>query len=276
MRLIASILLVLSLASAHAQTVTLTLPKKVVARAEYLAGKPDKPAVLILHGFLQTHAFPTVQRLSDSLHDAGYTVLAPTLTLGITNRRQSMACEAIHTHTLQDDQREIEAWLNWLKQKTQAPIVLVGHSTGSFMILSDLKKLSDARIRKFIGISLVEGRFGASENDRRQLMQDLQARIKGGDRHPISKPFSFCKKFFATPESLHSYLEWDSVRLIKAIKASTIQVSFIMAGKDDLIASGWIGDLQKTGKPVHVIQGANHFMDGEHEFDLLDMILAEL
>lgn len=276
MRLIVSMLLALSMASAHAQTVTLSMSKKVLARAEYLVGKPDKPAVLILHGFLQTHAFPTVQRLAESLHDEGYTVLAPTLTLGITNRKQSMACEAIHTHTLQDDQREIEAWLSWLKKQTRSPIVLAGHSTGSFMILSHLEKLSDPRVRKFIGISLVEGRFGTNESERKQLMQSLQTKIKAGERHPLSNPFSFCKKFYATPASLYSYLEWDAPRLIKAIHSARIPMSFIMAGKDDLIESGWIGDLQKTGKPVHVIQGANHFMDGEHEFELLDKILAEL
>ncbi len=69
-------------AQAWADVVTLELQQGLTARAEYRAGARDKPAVLILHGFLQTHNFPTVHNLAEGLVTAGYSVLTPTLTLG--------------------------------------------------------------------------------------------------------------------------------------------------------------------------------------------------
>jgi dienelactone hydrolase len=70
------LLMGLGIPCAHAETVTLTLANKLMATAEFHEGEPDKPAVILLHGFLQTHQFPTIKRLADSLADEGYTVLA--------------------------------------------------------------------------------------------------------------------------------------------------------------------------------------------------------
>ena len=62
----------------------------ITAEADYWPGEADKPAVLILHGFLQTREFPTVRRLAEALADEGYSVLTPSLTLGLNRRRQSL------------------------------------------------------------------------------------------------------------------------------------------------------------------------------------------
>src|SRR5512134_1452298 len=72
----------------------------IPANAEYLIGERSKPAVLLLHGFLQTREFATVATLARDLQDEGYTVLAPTLSLSIPNRERSLACEAVHRHSM--------------------------------------------------------------------------------------------------------------------------------------------------------------------------------
>ena len=110
---------------AHAEIAQLEMRPRIYASAEYLAGQRDKPAVLLLHGFLQTREFPTVATLARSLHDAGYAVLSPTLSLGIPNRRQSLACEAVHRHGMEDDIDEIARWVDWLKSRGHRSIVLV-------------------------------------------------------------------------------------------------------------------------------------------------------
>jgi hypothetical protein len=43
-----------------------------------------------------------------------------------------------------------------------------------------------------------------------------------------------------------------------------------------MLGSGWLKALQHVQVPMVVINGANHFMDGEHEFDLLEHSLAHL
>jgi len=48
-----------------------------------------------------------------------------------------------------------------------------------------------------------------------------------------------------------------------------------MGGNDDRLGTGWVDKL-KAHNRVKIIPGANHFMDGEHEFDLLDSVLDEM
>jgi hypothetical protein len=43
-----------------------------------------------------------------------------------------------------------------------------------------------------------------------------------------------------------------------------------------MLGRNWIRSLEDLRKPMVVVQGANHFMDGEHEFDLLEHSLAFL
>jgi hypothetical protein len=47
--------------SAHAGSARLSLerPSGLTAVSDYWAGEADRPAILILHGFLQTREFPT-------------------------------------------------------------------------------------------------------------------------------------------------------------------------------------------------------------------------
>ena len=82
----------------HAETVSHTLDNGTTTLADYRKGDENKPAFLLLHGFLQTHNFSTIQSMADELADTGYTVLAPTLSHGVDNRNQSIACDALHTH----------------------------------------------------------------------------------------------------------------------------------------------------------------------------------
>lgn len=268
-------LLFLSLA-AQAETVELTLPNQLVARADFRAGDPRKPAVILLHGFLQTHTFPTIQRLGDGLSGEGYTVLAPTLSLGITKRKQSLPCEAIHSHSMQDALKEIDAWVKWLKARQPGPIVLAGHSLGSMQMLLYVTGKPDPAVRKFIGISIVEGRPLVGPEQLEALIRNTRAMVKAQVRRPVTQPFSFCPKMNIVPSALLSYIEWTPARLLKQVETNTVPTVFIMGGKDERLGKDWIGNLKRGKSRVFVIAGADHFMDGEHEFDLLDRVLQEL
>lgn len=261
--------------AARAAPVELTLPNKLVAMAEYRKGNPDKPTVVLLHGFLQTNEFPLIHRLVEGIADTGHGVLAPTLTLGVTHRRQSLACEAIHTHTMRDVEGEIAAWVNWLKARHEGTIILLGHSFGSVEALAYLSGRPDPAITRFIGVSIIEGHLRLNAAETRKLIADVRKQASNRQPGVLTRQFSFCRKYQATPASLLSYLEWTPQRVLDASAGLTLPKLFIMGGRDDRLGSGWVDKL-KTGSRVKIIPGANHFMDGEHEFDLLDTVLAEL
>ena len=165
----------------------------ITASAEYLIGERGKPAVLLLHGFLQTREFPTVATLARGLQDAGYTVLSPTLSLNIPNRAQSLACEAVHTHSLDDDVIEIARWVGWLKSQGHHSIVLVGHSFGSLQLLAYLSLKPDAAVKGLY-------RHFADRSPDRHDFAPRPDRAAGRPRpHKqralVTQTLSFCKKY---------------------------------------------------------------------------------
>jgi pimeloyl-ACP methyl ester carboxylesterase len=264
--------------AAQAETVSLTLPNGVAALAEYRQGEPGKPAVILVPGFLQTHHFPIISRLTDTLAEEGYTVLAPTLTLGIPYRRQSLACEAIHTHTVGDGVAELDQWVRWLQAKNVPKIVLGGHSLGNVYNLAYLARHggADGRIAKLIAISIVESALPGGEASRPDKVRALRRLLRQGDKSLLQEAFSFCRQYHATPQGLLSYLEWGPGRILATIQNSRTPITMIMGSRDERLGKDWLARLRHTRARVIVIQGANHFMDGEYEFDLLDHFLAEM
>lgn len=262
--------------TSHAEKVELLMPNKLVARAEFHQGAVDKPAVLLMHGFLQTFEFPTIFRLAETLHSAGYTVLAPSLTLNIPSRRQSLACEAIHTHTVDGDSREIDTWLKWLDKKQPGNVVLVGHSTGSMQLLAYLGGRSHPNVKKLIAISIIEAQSTLSGKERSRLTADLRARVARGDTLPMIQPISFCKKLNALPATLLSYQEWTPERILRRVDHLSQPVTFVIGSQDERLGKRWVAKLKQTRAKVRIIEGANHFMDGEHEFDLHEHVQEEL
>ena len=264
---------VLSVA-AHAAIVQQEMRPGIPANAEYLIGERSKPAVLLLHGFLQTREFTTVATLARGLQDAGYTVLSPTLSLNIPNRTQSLACEAVHKHSLDDDVAEIGRWVDWLKSHGHRSIVLVGHSFGSLQLLAYLSTHPDPAVKAYIGASLIEAQIG--KGSRPALIATLESRIQNRQRALVTQRLSFCREYSSTPEGLLSYVRWDQARVLAALKQAPVGVQLIMGDADSTLGQGWIKALQHIRIPMVIVHGGSHFMDGEHEFDLLDDTLKFL
>lgn len=246
----------------------------ISAGAEYRLGERSKPAVLLLHGFLQTRDFPTVATLARGLNDAGYSVLSPTLSLNIPNRAQSLACEAVHNHSLDDDVAEVGRWVDWLKSRGHRSIVLMGHSFGAFQSLAYLTGGPDAAIKGYIGISLLEPQTGPTS--RVTLLAQLERHLLTDPRTLVAIQLSYCRKYLSTPEALLSYVRWDQPRTLSALKKPPVPVSLIMGDADETLGNGWIKALKHVQTRMVVVKGANHFMDGQYEFALLDHTLKFL
>ena len=255
-------------AAAHGEIVHQLVRPGMPASADYLVGDRNKPAVLLVHGFLQTREFPTVATLARGLNDAGYTVLSPTLSLNIPNRRQSLPCEAVHKHGMADDVAEIARWVAWLKSQGNPSIVLFGHSFGSLQALAYLVGKPDRAVKGYVGASLIEAQIGS--NARPALITQLESRLLDKQHELVNQPLSFCARYPSTPDGLLSYVRWDQASVLSALKKSPVKIQLIMGDSDEMIGGNWLKALKHIQIPLVVVKGANHFLNGEYEFDLLD------
>ena len=261
------------LAFAGSARMTLEIAPGLEAEADYWPGEASRPPILILHGFLQTREFPTVRRLAEALADEGYSILLPSLTLGLDRRAGSVACEAIHTHTMQQDVAELRAWADWLAQRNGKPPVLIGHSTGGVQVMAMLDAHAGLPVDRAVLISL--SYFGeelsadALAQLRRRAERDLATTPDAMSRYSLT----YCTTYVTHASGLLSYLQWDRDVLGKALKTARVPVTVIYGERDNRIDQRWLQGLRTGGVTVRAVPGANHFFDLAHEFDLLDEVL---
>lgn len=257
---------------AQAEIIEQKLNNGVIATADFHQGDSDAPAVLILHGFLQTRSSHTVAKLYNALVDSGYTVLAPTLSLNISRRKQSLACEAIHTHSLQSDIAEIDLWSRWLSKKYSGKIILIGHSAGSVLQVSYLGQYPYEHIDQGIFISL--SYFGVAPASNETVADSLRARssIERGKKGIEKYGLSYCKEYATTAENYLSYYVWQPEKLLTTMKNIKIPITAIIGSQDQRISKSWVTDMKKSKINIVSIEGAGHFFDNEYEFDLQDSI----
>lgn len=261
---------------AGAATVTLTMSHGITATADYEAVATDRPAVLLIHGFLQTRYAATIQGLKDSLVAAGYSVLAPTLSLGIDNRRRSLACEAVHTHDMDEDKAEIGAWVHWLRQQGHTRVVLIGHSFGSLQILAYILDHPDPAVVEGIATSLVDLEHGTGASATAHEVARARAMLARNDHSLSAFEISYCKKYVAPPAAFLSYGEWSKARILAQLPQLKVPLLVIMGGNDQRMDANWPSILAQHGVQVAIIDGANHFFDGVHEFELAETTLELL
>lgn len=267
-RILLIFIICISATVAQAERVSIKLPHSVVVNAQYIPGNSAQPALLVLHGFLQTNEFLATKNITEGLSEMGYSVLSPSLSLGISNRRKSLSCEAVHKHTLADDLEEVEHWVSWLLEKGHQSIILVGHSWGGQHALAYVDKYSHREIKGIIAVSLVRTR----QDDKTLISQVKQAsaRKKNGSAGLHSYALNFCTKYTGTEESFLSYAKWTDARVIESVRATRLPVYTILGGKDKRVEKFWIESLRKAGAEISKIENADHFFSSMHEFDLLD------
>lgn len=272
-----ALLLLLCSSYSAAETIQEKLPSGLYGVAEYRPGNPDKPAVLVLHGFLTTHNFNTVLGITDLLAVNNYPVLAPTLSLNINARQGGLACDAIHTHTMEQDLQEIGFWIDWLNRQGHKQIVLIGHSSGSLELLAYIHQASPRVVKKLIATSLVYADGFNSQALVDEQIANARRQQQQGNGSLRSYTLSYCKdNFLAPPDVYLSYTAWTQARVLAALQQSPVPVTIIMGGKDERFQQHWIESLKSAGSELIIIPGASHFFDAHHEFDLHDVILSLL
>lgn len=261
--------------AARADTVDIKFSSGLIGMADYRAGKPDFPAILLLHGFLQTRNSPPMNRLADALADAGYPVLVPTISLGISRRNKSLSCEAVHKHTLQDDVKEVDRWVNWLGEHGYKKIILIGHSSGSKDLVAYLSGAPKSGVERAILVSIVPIYVDAEEYSKVHSEKPPAP----GQAAPSLRRFTiaYCKSNYAATLSAYlSYADWTGEIIMGRLRKINVPVDIVLGSKDQVLPTGWQAQLMRGRAPVHLIDGAGHFFDGEYEFELSDRVIEIL
>ncbi len=264
----------------YADTLRLQAPDGKYLTAERHRGDIRRPAILVLHGFLQTNEFQTTQNLISNLSMLGYTIVGPNFSLGISDRRQSMQCQAPHNHSFDDDLREIDFWVEWLRSQGHSRVIIVGHSWGSQHGMGYVEAYPKAPVSAVIAISLVRAEQAAAV----QASQVAKAEARAARHDTSLQPYAlnFCKTFMATPRSYLSYARWDDKRVIDSLarlRERKLPVYAVIGSRDNRIDDEWVRELRRHAAQITVIEGANHFFSSVHEFDLsdrLETILAQI
>lgn len=270
------LLLVLFSGTGHSKTVYQEQSEGFITTAEYLAGEKSKPAVLILHGMLQTRNYLTVQSLIAAINDAGYTILAPNLSLSISNRKKSLPCEAIHNHNMAQDIEEIDRWVKWLEKHGHDAINLVGHSYGSLQLLVYANTKRPPSVSKLIAASLIDIEKTNDQTPIKEFLAKAQQQVKNNNTQLHEYSISYCKKYVSPAADYISYAKWTKDKLIAEINKLDIPITVIIGGNDLRVEKNWIYRLKKANLNLITIEGANHFFDAAYEFDLNDNVLKEL
>ncbi|MBU0593720.1 MAG: alpha/beta hydrolase [Gammaproteobacteria bacterium] len=259
---------------ASADTVEIRFSPGLVGVADYRAGKAELPAVLLLHGFLQTRNSPPMSRLADALSDAGYPVLVPTLTLGVSRRNKSLSCEAVHKHTLPDDLQEVSQWLNWLANHGYKKVVMIGHSSGSKDVLAYLVDKPGVLVERAILVGITPIEVDAEQHRKARAEKPAMS----GQMPPLGRfTVAYCKNnYVATVPAYLSYADWTGDVIANALGKIKVPVDVVLGTKDQVISPTWRGQLEKSRVPLTLIENAGHFFDGEHEFELNDRVLEIL
>ena len=256
----------------NAETVKLPLPGGQLASATWLDGNKDRPAILVMHGFLQTWSFRATSNIIEGLSSQGYAILGPNLSLGVSMRQQSMQCQAPHQHTFEKDIKEMKSWIDWLKGKGFKSFIIVGHSWGSQHGIGFVNRYSDVNIKGLIAISLV--RTNVEEAIRSKQIVLAKKRLAKKDSALHKYQLSFCKNYTAVPQSYLSYALWDDKSILKSlgrINKSKIPVYVILGGSDKRIDANWIADVKKNSRFI-IVKGANHFFSSVYELELADKL----
>lgn len=232
------------------------------------------PAVLLLHGFQQIHQSEPMKSLGSNLISKGYTVLIPTTSLGVNRRRQSMACEAVHTYTYKEEVAEISYWMNWLSNKGYNTIIPAGFSsTGNVGLLIYNAQGSHPAVKKIILISPNPTMFDLAE--RQKIRASINTKQAPSRQKLGAFTLGYCKKnYFATTANYQSYTQYDDNKILELIRKSPVPVELVFGSADTILPAAWLTQLKALKSPARttMIDQANHFFSDTAEFDLTEVV----
>ncbi len=228
---------------------------------------------LILHSALSDAKQDVVVALQQNLKKRGIASLAITLSLGIDNREGPRACGLLHDYALAATQREIAAWMAWLRADGAPTIDLIGYSRGGTQIAELAPKLSR------VGHVVLIAPLFATSAERAETYQHEYG-------HPIGKPLAEANEYPLQKMTVDflgcrdaqvlgaTFLDAYRERLPQLAAETTHPTLVVIAGKDEAVpdlAKKLPGQVQKV-----VIDGSGHVFSDPYGEEAADAIASFL
>ncbi len=226
------------------------------------------PAILLLHGSGAHHKMETISGIQQALLEHGYSVLAISLSLGVSDRHGMMACDEVHNHLHTDAFDEIDAWLGFLRQSGVRRIILMGHSRGGNQIawyareggvkeIAGIVLLAPATWSKSRAAMRYKERFGQSLDE---LIE--RARKTAPESRLKDIPFLACPATTVTARSFLGYYEDEPRRDTPSLLSALEMPVLVVAASEDTIVPDLADRLRNNPAPhvsLSIVDGADHF-----------------
>ena len=237
---------------------------------ELPAGKKIADGVaLILHGTMSHDKQETIAALQENLKKRGIGSLAITLSLGVDNREGPRACGLLHDYALAGVQREVAAWMAWLRAEGARSIDLIGFSRGGAQIAAIAPKL-----QRVGHVVLIAPAFATMAEQAKAYQgafgHPLAEQLAAARKSPLQKftaDFLLCKD---APVLGATFLDAYQEMLPQLAAETTHPTLVVVAGKDDVVpdlAEKLPSQVQKV-----VIDGSGHFFPDLYGEDAADAI----
>jgi pimeloyl-ACP methyl ester carboxylesterase len=241
----------------------------------YSAMAPGKTwkdgAVLLVHGTMMHGRMDTLAHQQKALQELGYSSLAVTLSLNVSDRRGMADCATPQTHRQRDAVAEIAAWVAYLKAQGAADITLFGHSRGGNQALRYMLEKPDPAIKRLVLLAPVSweemsvaGYRDAPAGSLQKTLAEaekLAAAGRGGDLMRDVRLMN-CPSASASADAFLSYYRDDglmkSLDMVGRVRLPTL----VVTGTLDTVTPDLPQRLQgKAGPNVKIatIDGADHF-----------------
>ena len=288
MRILMLLVAVLSIGAAQAEQVQVRQGELVLNANLVKAGNwPEGPVLLMTHGTLAHGGMEIMATLQGLFREKGVSSLAPTLSLGLSDRSGMYPCDTPHTHKHADALGEIGLWLDWLRGQGVSDVVLLGHSRGGNQTAWFAAEHKDPSVRKIILIAPGVWEAGMWEADYEKrfkqplspLLERAQALVDGGkgDALMSETDFLYCPKTAATAATFISYYAPDARFDTPSWLRDIAVPALIVIGSEDRVVPELPARMESLGESegltVATIDGADHFFRDLYADELVEIAL---
>ena len=229
--------------------------------------------ILMTHGTLGHGKMEIIATLQNLFADNEMSSLAITLGLDQDRRSGFYDCNTPHTHKHTDAIKEIDLWMNWLKDQGNTDVVLLGHSRGGNQTAWYAAEHDSPMIKKIILVA--PQTWNASEvksnylktysKDLTAILNKAESLVRQGKSatQMTHTDFIYCKDTSVSAESFVSYYKNDPRMDTPVLISKLSKPTLVFIGTEDKVIKGLTEAMNFLSPRIHIktssIEGADHF-----------------
>jgi len=244
--------------------------------------------ILMTHAGLAHNRMESYVYLQKLFKEHGYSTLAISFSLGVSNRHGMYDCKLPHRHRYADAADEIDAWVSWLEKQGVKRIVLFGHSRGGAQTALYAAQHDNKIVKAVVLLAPdtheTNDAKAYQQRHKKQLAPILEkaqqlVREGKGDTLMQHTDILYCSDTAVQADTFVSYYgpdpRLDTAYLIPDVKEPTF---IVIGGGDEIIVNNdkFMPLADGNRVQVKVIDGAGHFFRDLYADDAVDEIDAFL